>query len=125
KGEKSMAKILIVDDESGIRQVLNKFFKIKGLQTLEAENGEQALQIASSENCSVALLDMGMPGMDGLVLLEKLLKINPRLTVMLMSGRNDDEKIKKALELGAAGFIMKPFDFSELESTVISKLKNE
>ncbi|MFH1396965.1 MAG: response regulator [Candidatus Omnitrophota bacterium] len=120
-----MSKILIVDNESGIRQVLNKLFKIKGIDTLEAENGEQALQIASSGDCSVALLDMGMPGMDGLVLLEKLLKINPRLTVMLMSGGHDDEKIKKAQELGAAGFIMKPFDFSELESTVISKLKNE
>jgi DNA-binding response OmpR family regulator len=117
-----MAKILIIDDESGIRQVLNKFFKIKGIETLEAENGEQALQIANSEDFSIALLDMGLPGMDSLVLLEKLLEINPKLIVIMMSGGQENEKIKKAQELGSNGFMMKPFDFSELESNVISKL---
>jgi DNA-binding response OmpR family regulator len=121
----SAAKILIVDDQSGIRRVLKAFFKIKGIETLEAENGQEALRMAGSENCSAALLDMGLPGMDGVVLLEKLLEINPKLTVIMMSGRKDDDKIKKALELGASGFLMKPFEFSELESAVIAKLKME
>ncbi len=125
KGAKSMSKILIVDNESGIRQVLNKFFKIKGIDTLEAENGEQALQIASLEKCSAALLDMGMPGMDGMVLLEKLLEIDSKLIVIMMSGRWDDEKVKEVLKLGAEGCILKPFDFFELESIVMPKLKNK
>lgn len=119
----SIAKILIVDDESGIRRLLSTFFKIKGIETLEAENGEQALLLARSENCSAALLDIGIPGMDGVVLLEKLLEINPKPMVIMMSGGQDNEKIKKALALGAAGFIMKPFDLSELQSAVISKIK--
>jgi DNA-binding NtrC family response regulator len=118
-----MAKILVIDDESNIRQVLNTFFKFKGYEITEAENGEQALQIAKLENCMVALLDMGSSGMDDPVLVEKLLEINPKLNIIMMSGGMNDEKIKKALKFGACGFIMKPFDFLELESKVISKLK--
>ena len=58
------------------RRPLEFFLKIKGIETLEAENGEQALQIAKSEDYSAALIDIGIPGMDGVVLLEKLLEID-------------------------------------------------
>ncbi len=118
-----MIKILIVDDENGIRQILNKLLRLKGYEAMEAESGEQALKIISCD-CSVVLLDMLLQGMDSLVLLEKLLAINPKLTVIMMSGGMDEKKIKKAMELGASGFIIKPFDFFELESMLISKLKN-
>ncbi|MCK5178924.1 MAG: response regulator, partial [Candidatus Omnitrophica bacterium] len=90
--------------------------------TLEAQNGEEAVQLARSEDLSVVLLDMNMPGMDGLATLEKLKKMNDKLGVVMITGDQDDEKVKKAIELGAYGYVLKPFDFLYLELVVLSKL---
>lgn len=114
--------VLIVDDEPEVRHVLRDFFKKKGYNTLEAESGEKALELARSESVSAVLLDIRMPGMDGLATLEKLLEINPKLGVVMATASQDDEKVKKALELGAYGYVLKPFDFLYLELVVMSKL---
>lgn len=114
--------ILIVDDDHEVRCVLRDFFKTKGYKTLEAENGEEALALARSENISSVLLDIQMPGMDGLTTLEKLLQINPKLGVVMVTAVQDDEKVKKALELGAYGYVLKSVDFLYLELVVMSKL---
>ena len=63
-----------------------------------------------------------MPGMDGLETLPKLLEINPQLGILMASGVQDDEKVKKAVELGAYGYVLKPFDFLYLELVVMSRL---
>jgi DNA-binding NarL/FixJ family response regulator len=63
-----------------------------------------------------------MPGMDGLTALTKLLEINPKLGVVMTTGIQDEEKVKKAIELGAYGYVLKPFDFLYLELVVMSKL---
>ena len=63
-----------------------------------------------------------MPGMDGLTTLEKLLEINPKLGIVMVTGRQDDESIKTAIGLGAYGYVLKPFDFLYLELVVMSKL---
>ncbi len=118
-----MSKILIIDDESGVRKVLGRFFVLKGHEVLEAEDGKTAVQAMSSASCAAALLDMHMPDTDSLDLLKKLLEMNKEIIVILISGDSDEVNINKALALGARGFIMKPFDFSELESAVLSKLK--
>ena len=60
--------------------------------------------------------------MDGLATLERLLEINPKLGIVMVTAVQDDEKIKKALELGAYGYVVKPFDFLYLELVVMSKL---
>jgi len=120
--EKKGKTVLIVDDEEGIRRVLKQFFEAKGYRTLEAESGENALNLARSENISVVLLDVGMPGIDGIATLEKLLEINPKLGVVMVTGVQDDDKVKKAIEMGAYGYVLKPFDFLYLELVVASKL---
>jgi DNA-binding NtrC family response regulator len=120
--EKKEKIVLIVDDEEGIRRVLREFFNRKGYKTLEARNGEEAVQLVRSQKVSVALLDIKMPGMDGLTALTKLLEINPKLGVVMTTGIQDDEKVKKAIELGAYGYVLKPFDFLYLELVVMSKL---
>ncbi|MFH0796481.1 MAG: response regulator [Candidatus Omnitrophota bacterium] len=115
-------KILIVDDEEGVRQVLREFFKKKGYKILEAKNGDEALQLVSSEKISAVLLDINMPGMDGLTTLEKMLRINPKVGVVMITGDQDDEKVNEAISLGAYGYALKPFDFLYLELVVMSKL---
>ena len=114
--------LLIVDDEEGVRRVLREFFKRKRFDVFEAESGEQALQLIRSKNVSVVLLDMKMPGMDGLETLKKLLEINPKIGVVMATAVQDDEKIKEAIGLGAYSYVLKPFDFTYLEFVVMSKL---
>ena len=114
--------LLVVDDEQGIRRILKEFFSRKGYVVLEAQNGEQAIELARAEKISAVLLDIRMPGMDGLKTLEKLMEIKPDLGVVMSTGVEDDEQIKKALELGAYSYVLKPYDFMYLELVVLSKL---
>lgn len=114
--------ILVVDDERPIRQLLVNYLSGKNYNVLAAEDGKQALQIAGSREFSVVLLDLHMPGMNGLVTLEKLLEINPKLGVVMITGDPGDRFVKKAMELGAYGFVVKPFDFLYLDLVVMSKL---
>ena len=114
--------LLVVDDEQGIRRILKEFFTRKGYAVLEAGSGEEAVQIVRAEKVSSVLLDIRMPGMDGLKTLEELMKVNPNLGVVMATGVEDDEQIKKALELGAYSYVLKPYDFMYLELVVLSKL---
>jgi len=114
--------VLVVDDEYSIRCVLMDFFEQKGYTTLEAESGEKALELAGSETVSVVLLDINMPGMDGLTTLKKLLEMSPKPGVVMVTGNMDDGDVQKAVELGAYGYVLKPFDFLYLELVVMSRL---
>lgn len=120
--ERKEKSILLVDDEESIRRLLKEFFKTKDYKILEAENGEKALEVAKSGTPSVVLLDIDMPVMNGITALPKLLEINPKLGVVMVTGNQNDENVKKAMELGACGYVLKPFDFSYLELVVMSKL---
>ena len=114
--------LLVVDDEENIRNVLTRFFKMKNYTIFEAENGAKALELARRETFSVVLLDINMPGMNGVATLQKLLEINPRLGVIMLTGNINLENVQKALELGAYGYVLKPFDLLYLELVVMSKL---
>jgi CheY-like chemotaxis protein len=85
--------------------------------------GEKALALARDPDIAVVLLDVQMPGMDGLETLRKLLEANPRLAVVMATGDHGDDKVKKALALGARAYVLKPFDFAYLELEVLSRLR--
>ncbi|HTL48334.1 MAG TPA: response regulator [Verrucomicrobiae bacterium] len=120
---KGVKNILIVDDEQPVRDVLELFFEKKGYRIRKAANGTEALAMAAEEKPSIVLLDMDMPGMNGLEVLEKLRNAYPNLGALIMTGASrDQESVQKALALGAYGYILKPFDFLYLELVVTSKL---
>lgn len=82
-----MAKlILIVDDEESIRQTLNGILEDEGYKTIEAENGSAALDIIQEESPDLVLLDIWMPGMDGIQTLEMIRQRFPETTAVMMSG---------------------------------------
>ena len=120
--ERKKKPILIVDDDPDIRSLLVKFFKKKGYVPLEAGDGEQALEIVRTQHPAVVLLDVFLPGMDGLTTLKKMKEIEPDLGVVMVTGQQDDELVKKATAAGAYGFILKPFDFLYLELVILSKI---
>lgn len=119
-----MGKILVVDDEPSILDVLRRYLTMKGFQSLEAETGEKALQFLASEQVSVVLLDVHLNATRGLDLLKQLLAINSQLRVIMMSGSEEDDGVEAAFAAGARGYILKPFDFSELEA-LLKKIQEE
>ncbi len=111
-------KLLIVDDQFGIRILLNEVFEKEGYVTFQAANGKSALQIVRNENPELVLLDMKIPGMDGLEILKHTKKINPNIKVIMMTAYGELDMIKEASELGAITHFTKPFDIDELRDEV-------
>ncbi len=108
-----MAKILIVDDEVSIRRALQNILENEKYSIDMAENGEQALELAMQENYDAILLDIKMPGMDGMEVLDKLIETTESPVIMI-SGHGTIETAVEAIKKGAYDFIVKPPDLNRL-----------
>lgn len=115
------SRILIVDDEPGIRQVINTNLVMQGYETLEAKNGRQCLDIlAEEEAIDLVILDVMMPGTNGWEVLESM-RDQPEMagiSVMLLTAVSTEESKVKGFELGAADYLVKPFAIGELLARV-------
>jgi two-component system, NtrC family, nitrogen regulation response regulator NtrX len=109
-----MKRILIVDDEESIRRSLQGILQDEGFRTLFAENGEQGIALVRDEIPDLVLLDIWMPGLDGIETLRKIREISPELLVIMMSGHGTIETAVKATKLGAYDFIEKPLSLEKL-----------
>jgi DNA-binding NtrC family response regulator len=109
-----MPRILIVDDESQIRRILSVLLSDNGFEVAEAESGEQALAVAEKFHPDVALLDINMPGMDGLSTLRALLKSHSKLDCVMMTAYGTIRSAVEAMKSGAFDYVSKPFDNDEL-----------
>src|SRR6478736_3612756 len=107
-------KILIVDDQFGIRILLNEVFQKEGYQTFQAANGVQALEIVTNHDPDLVLLDMKIPGMDGIEILKRMKVINPDIRVIIMTAYGELDMIQEAKELGAITHFAKPFDIDDI-----------
>ena len=119
-----MAKLLIVDDESDIREFARNFFKKRKIEVFVASGGRQALDLIAQENPNLILLDVRMEEMTGIEVLRELHKSNSSAKVIMVSGVEDEETIKEANALGVVGFVHKPFILEELEKIVLAQLNN-
>lgn len=115
-------KILIVDDEEGIRCLLKIFLDRRGFCSLTAGSGEEALEIVRKEHPRMILLDVMMPGMDGILTLKKIREMDPQAGVVMATGLQDEGLIREAAELGAYASVFKPFDMKYLELVVLTRL---
>ena len=109
---RGMATILLVDDEEPIVELGKRILERSGYTVLIAANGKDALSLYEKERDTISLviLDLIMPGMGGKKCFQELLKINPQVKVIIASGYTSAGTLKDATELGARGFVRKPFD---------------
>ncbi|EKN62960.1 response regulator with CheY-like receiver, AAA-type ATPase, and DNA-binding domains [Schinkia azotoformans MEV2011] len=111
-------KLLIVDDQYGIRILLNEVFQKEGYQTFQASNGMQALQIVEQDRPDLVLLDMKIPGMDGIEILKRLKEMDQSIEVFIMTAYGELDMIQQAKDLGARTHFAKPFDIDEIRAAV-------
>ncbi|MFD0960683.1 response regulator [Paenibacillus chungangensis] len=117
-------KVLIVDDQNGIRILLLEVFSSEGYNTYQASNGKLALEIVKRESPDLVLLDMKIPGMDGLEILKHVKAIDSSIKVIMMTAYGELDMIKEATDLGALMHFTKPFDIDELRMEVNRQLKS-
>lgn len=115
-------KVLIVDDQNGIRVLLVEVFSSEGYETFQASNGKLALEIVKSEKPDLVLLDMKIPGMDGLEILKHIKAIDSNAKVIMMTAYGELDMINEATALGALMHFTKPFDIDELRTAVNEQL---
>lgn len=113
-----MNKILIVDDQYGIRILLSELFKKEGFKALQAPNGITAIELVKQENPDLVLLDLKMPGMDGIEVFKSLKKINENIRVIFMTAYGELQLVEEFMNLGAITHFAKPFDIEEVCRTV-------
>jgi DNA-binding NtrC family response regulator len=109
-----MANILIVDDEKPIRRILAVLLREQHHRTVEVESGEQALEVLSDAEPDLVLLDLKLPGIDGVETLRRLLARKAGLDVILMTAHGSISSAVEAMRRGAFDYITKPFDNDEL-----------
>lgn len=117
--------ILIVDDEEKIRTMLRGVLQDEGFRTLEADSGEEVLDLVAEWHPRLVLLDIWMPHVDGIALLEQLQSRDPELPVIVISGHGTIETAVRATKLGAADFLEKPFSLDTLLRSVQRALGKE
>ncbi|MBN1913124.1 MAG: response regulator [Candidatus Omnitrophica bacterium] len=109
-------KVLIVDDEDIVRDFLCRFLTLKGVHVDTVESGAKAIEKAQKEKFDVVLLDVRMPGMDGVETFKELKKICPQSKYVMMTGYAVDKQLEEAKKEGAFISVKKPFNIEQLDS---------
>ena len=113
-------KILIVDDEKGIRKVLRSFFEDFGYQVAEAGSGPEALEVLSREAIPVIFLDLNMPGMNGLDVCRQIRQSQPKACVYAVTGYHRTYTADDCKNAGFDDFFVKPVNLHVLHNAVLS-----
>jgi len=116
-----MGRVLVVDDELEACNVLQEFLTLKGFEVRTALDGPMALKEVADFRPHIVLLDINMPGMDGVEVLEEIRKRDSSIGVIMVTVVSDHERAKRTLRLGAFDYITKPVDLDYLENVVMVK----
>ncbi|MDY6879087.1 MAG: response regulator [Thermodesulfobacteriota bacterium] len=112
-------KILVVDDETAICMLLNEYLSFKGYEVTTVESGEEALAQYNRSKPDMVLLDIKMPGIDGLEVLSRIRKKDPDTGIIMMSAFADEATVQKALRTGADKYLEKPLDLGQIDDTLM------
>jgi DNA-binding NtrC family response regulator len=117
-------KILVIDDELFVRELLQEFLSKEGYKVYLAESGEKAVNLVKSTPVEIALIDLKMPGMDGISTLKEIKKIASNTVAIILTGYPTIESSIEALRSGAYDYVVKPFKLNDLKNA-IEKALNE
>ena len=112
------ARVLIVDDEADMLDLLMDFLRSKGYEVLTASDGAEALRKVREERPQAILLDVRMPKMDGLQVLREIRKTDKEIGVIMVTAVNEQETGRQAMEMGASDSVVKPLDLQYLERSL-------
>jgi DNA-binding response OmpR family regulator len=114
--------VLVAEDDHGCRSALHHYFERSGYRVTEAADGPSSLRAVFQHTADLVILDLGLPGVDGLEVLAKIRR-HSAVPVIVFSGRDSEEERIRMLNLGADDFVVKPFSFAELEARVRAVLR--
>jgi len=117
--------ILIVDDEKNIRMTLSQSLESLGVETDTSENGEEALVKLKEKDFGLMLLDIRMPGMDGMDVLRRVREVRPDIRIIMITAYGTIESAVEAMKLGAVDFLQKPFGPEEIRELVSRVMNRE
>ena len=109
-----MAKILVIDDEQGIRALLDTLLHRKGYNVVLAPSGQKGMELFHREHPDVIILDLKMPGMDGLTVLQQIHSLDPKKPVIVLTGAGTVEAEQQVRALGATEYVEKEFSLHRL-----------
>ena len=118
-----MTKVLVVDDEPRIASFVSRALSAEGLQVDAALDGRRGLELARSGRYALVVLDLLLPGVDGVSVLRDLMQARPEQRVLVLSALSDVESKVQCLELGASDYLPKPFSLAELVARVRARLR--
>jgi len=118
-----MKKILIVDDQPGIRVLLQEVLKKEGYDIQTAGSGVEAISLLEAEHFDALLTDMKLPGMNGVDILQRVQAKAEQMVIMMMTAYGEMELIEQAKSLGAKHFFTKPFNIIEVRETINNLMK--
>ena len=117
-----LGRILVVDDEPPVREVLTEYFSTEGYAVESAGSGAEALSAVRGGRVDLVLLDVRMPGLDGVQVLRRIREFGSGVPVIMVTANEDVALAKETLKLGAFDYVAKPFDFDYLDRAVAAGL---
>lgn len=118
----ALGRILVVDDEAPVREVLTEYFATEGYAVEAATSGLEALSAVRGGRADLVLLDVRMPGLDGVQVLRRIRELTDRVPVIMVTANEDVSLARETLTLGAFDYVAKPFDFDYLDRAVAAGL---
>lgn len=119
----SRRTILLVEDDRPIRRGIVDALDVHGYDVLEADNGDDGLDLATQAECDLILLDLVLPGPDGLEILREVRGSRPTLPVIILTARGEEDDRVEGLKLGADDYVVKPFSIKELLARIEAVLR--
>ncbi len=110
--------VLVVDDDIRILRMIHRIMELEGYRVLTAEDAEGALKVFDEEVPSLVLLDIMMPGMDGLEMFRRAKEINPEIAAIILTGYGTPEREIEAMRLGVKKFVRKPITIDQLANVI-------
>jgi CheY-like chemotaxis protein len=118
----ALGRILVVDDEAPVREVLTEYFATEGYDVESATSGLEALSAIRGGRADLVLLDVRMPGLDGVQVLRRIRELTGSVPVIMVTANEDVGLARETLKLGAFDYVAKPFDFDYLDRAVAAGL---